>query len=170
MGKSGSSMINGLKIIPQTIGSIPGCMVVHFVGYIDSYNFKACWERIESIIQAGFIRLIFDCEKITYANCLSALFFATLKTVRPNGGCLIILKTTPSFREYYRTFGLDKFFNFASELDEAVAICESKPPNVFKCPNCGKKLSVFTWKSRRYRCSECRTILAINEAGQVQLG
>ncbi|MBE6350425.1 MAG: anti-sigma F factor antagonist, partial [Spirochaetaceae bacterium] len=41
-------------------------------------------------------------------------------------------------------------------------------PKIFACPVCSKKLKAV--KSGRFRCSECKTILAIDEQGQVFLG
>ncbi|MFQ3547304.1 MAG: anti-sigma F factor antagonist, partial [Termitinemataceae bacterium] len=41
-------------------------------------------------------------------------------------------------------------------------------PKIFSCPICSKKLKAV--KSGRFRCSECKTILAIDNAGQVFLG
>ena len=41
-------------------------------------------------------------------------------------------------------------------------------PKIFKCPICGKKLKAT--KPGRFRCSECKTILAIDNSGQVFLG
>jgi ribosomal protein L37AE/L43A len=41
-------------------------------------------------------------------------------------------------------------------------------PKIFQCPICSKKLKAT--KSGRFRCSECKTILAIDNSGQVFLG
>ena len=41
-------------------------------------------------------------------------------------------------------------------------------PKIFQCPICSKKLKAT--RSGRFRCSECKTILAIDKAGQVFLG
>ena len=41
-------------------------------------------------------------------------------------------------------------------------------PKIFSCPVCSKRLKAT--KSGRFRCSECKTILAIDNSGQVFLG
>ncbi|MCP4178729.1 MAG: anti-sigma F factor antagonist, partial [bacterium] len=41
-------------------------------------------------------------------------------------------------------------------------------PKIFRCPICSKKLKAS--KAGRFRCSECKTILAIDNSGQVFLG
>jgi tRNA(Ile2) C34 agmatinyltransferase TiaS len=41
-------------------------------------------------------------------------------------------------------------------------------PKVVSCPICYRKLKAV--KAGRFRCSECKNILAIDEAGQVLLG
>ena len=41
-------------------------------------------------------------------------------------------------------------------------------PKIFTCPVCSKKLKAP--RSGRFRCSECKTILAVDSNGQVFLG
>ena len=68
------------------------------------------------------------------------------------------------------------FFNIKENLDEAVSFFAARGeegkgtifPRIFKCPICSKKLKAS--KPGRFRCSECKTILAIDNAGQVFLG
>ncbi|MDX9958981.1 MAG: anti-sigma F factor antagonist, partial [Spirochaetia bacterium] len=45
---------------------------------------------------------------------------------------------------------------------------QSAFPKIFSCPICNKKLKAA--KPGRFRCSECKTILAIDNSGQVFLG
>ena len=60
-------------------------------------------------------------------------------------------------------------------LEEAIYFFSEEPvvqesffPKVFACPVCAKKLKAT--KAGRFRCSECKSILAIDNQGQVLLG
>ena len=78
--------------------------------------------------------------------------------------------------EVFQLLGFSQFFNIKENLEEAVAFFAQKGealqagpfPKIFKCPICSKKLKAV--KPGRFRCSECKTILAIDNAGQVLLG
>ena len=67
------------------------------------------------------------------------------------------------------------FFNIRSNHDEAVAFFtngEGVVPEVFpaivSCPVCQKKLKAT--KAGRFRCSGCKSIIAINADAEVSLG
>ena len=64
---------------------------------------------------------------------------------------------------------------FKDTADDAIAffkqgapVAESIFPKVFACPMCTKHLRAT--RSGRFRCSECKSILAINDQGVVSLG
>ncbi|MDR2102953.1 MAG: anti-sigma F factor antagonist, partial [Treponema sp.] len=69
-----------------------------------------------------------------------------------------------------------QFFNIKDSLDDSVSFFRNGAspgsvslfPKIFACPICAKKLRAT--KPGRFRCSECKTILAIDNAGQIFLG
>jgi len=103
-------------------------------------------------------------------------FTAFLKSVKPRGGDLVLLEIQPKVYEVFQLLGFSQFFNIKENLEESVAFFADKGdqekagpfPKIFKCPICSKKLKAV--KAGRFRCSECKTILAIDNAGQVFLG
>jgi hypothetical protein len=72
--------------------------------------------------------------------------------------------------------GFSQFFNIRDTLNDAIGFfrtgdaAESTAlfPKIFACPICSKKLKAV--KPGRFRCAECKTILAIDNSGQVFLG
>ena len=98
------------------------------------------------------------------------------KAVKPRGGDLVLLEIQPKVYEVFQLLGFSQFFNIKENLDEAVSFFAARGeegkgaifPRIFKCPICSKKLRAS--KAGRFRCSECKTILAIDNAGQVFLG
>ena len=88
----------------------------------------------------------------------------------------MLLDIQPKVYEVFQLLGFSQFFNVKDSMEEAVRFfSEAKSestrevfPKIFSCPICSKKLKAT--KSGRFRCSECKTILAIDNAGQVFLG
>ncbi|MBA7530816.1 hypothetical protein ES705_23027 [subsurface metagenome] len=88
----------------------------------------------------------------------------------------MLLEIQPKVYEVFQLLGFSQFFNIRENLEESVAFFADKGgqekagpfPKIFKCPICSKKLKAV--KAGRFRCSECKTILAIDNAGQVFLG
>ena len=168
---------DSLKIRLQKIDEVTGCLVLYLTGYIDTYNSNYFQKRISKSIEAGFIRLIFHCAGLNYVSSTGiGSFTAFLKAVKPRGGDLVLLEIQPKVYEVFQLLGFSQFFNIKENLEESVAFFSEKTekgqtgpfPKIFKCPICSKKLKAS--KSGRFRCSECKTILAIDNAGQVFLG
>ena len=160
---------DSLKIRLQKVDSVDGCLVLYLTGYIDTYNSRA--------IDAGFIRLIFSAAGLNYVSSTGiGSFTAFLKAVKPRGGDLVLLEIQPKVYEVFQLLGFSQFFNIKDSLNEAVEFFSKKGeagasdifPKIFQCPICSKKLKAT--KSGRFRCSECKTILAIDNSGQVFLG
>ncbi|MFP4329706.1 MAG: anti-sigma factor antagonist [Alkalispirochaetaceae bacterium] len=168
---------DSLKIRLQQIESVDGCLVLYLDGYIDTYNSNFFQKRVNRAIEAGFTRLIFHCSGLNYVSSTGiGSFTAFLKAVKPRGGDLVLLEIQPKVYEVFQLLGFSQFFQIKDSLDDAVehfqkdgqAPTSSIFPKVFKCPICSTKLKAT--KSGRFRCSNCKTILAIDAAGQVFLG
>ncbi len=168
---------DSLKIKLQKIDTVEGCLVLYLTGYIDTYNSNFFQKRVTRAIESGFTRLIFHCAGLNYVSSTGiGSFTAFLKAVKPRGGDLVLLEIQPKVYEVFQLLGFSQFFNIKDNLDEAVNFFVKGGqtgstdlfPKIFKCPICSKKLKAT--KAGRFRCSECKTILAIDNAGQVFLG
>lgn len=166
-----------LKIRLQEADNIEGCMVLFLNGYIDTYNSTAFQKRVTKAIEGGFVRLIFQCSGLNYVSSTGIGSFTTfLKAVKARGGDLVLLEIQPKVYEVFQLLGFSQFFNIRENLEESFNFFRSGSsveslvlfPKVFTCPICSKKLKAP--KPGRFRCSECKTILAIDDAGQVSLG
>jgi anti-anti-sigma factor len=165
-----------LKIKLQKVDGVDGCLVLYLNGYIDTYNSNYFQKRVAKAIETGFIKLIFQCNGLNYVSSTGiGSFTAFLKSVKPRGGDLVLLEIQPKVYEVFQLLGFSQFFNIRENLDESVnffrtgaAESVSLFPKVFACPICSKKLKAL--KPGRFRCSECKTILAIDNGGQVFLG
>ncbi|MCL1836745.1 MAG: STAS domain-containing protein [Treponema sp.] len=166
-----------LKIKLQRVDNVDGCLVLTLNGYIDTYNSNYFQKRVQKTIEAGFTRLIFSCGGLNYVSSTGiGSFTAFLKTVKPKGGDLVLLEVQPKVYEVFQLLGFSQFFNIKANLDESISFFQGGAdeaaavsfPIVFTCPICSKKLKAV--KTGRFRCSECKTILSIDNAGAVSLG
>ncbi|MCX7023606.1 MAG: anti-sigma factor antagonist [Spirochaetes bacterium] len=156
---------------------VDNCLALYLTGYIDTYNSNFFQKRIGKAIESGFMRLIFNCSGLNYVSSTGiGSFTAFLKSVKPRGGDIVLLEIQPKVYEVFQLLGFSQFFNIKDNLDDAVnffqqgdqTASQSIFPKIFSCPICNKKLKAA--KPGRFRCSECKTILAIDASGQVFLG
>jgi anti-anti-sigma factor len=168
---------DSLKIRLQKIDSDNKIIVIYLTGYIDTYNSNSFQKRISKAVDAGFTKLVFNCNGLNYVSSTGiGSFTAFLKTLKPRGGDIVLLEIQPKVYEVFQLLGFSQFFNIKDSFDDAVDFFNKGSvqktsdlfPKIFKCPICSKKLKAT--KPGRFRCSECKTVLAIDNNGQVFLG
>ena len=168
---------DSLKIRLQKVETDNKGLVIYLTGYIDTYNSNSFQKRIAKAIDTGFIKLIFNCNGLNYVSSTGiGSFTAFLKTLKPRGGDIVLLEIQPKVYEVFQLLGFSQFFNIKDSYDDAIEFFNKGTaqktsdlfPKIFKCPICSKKLKAV--KAGRFRCSECKTILAIDNNGQVFLG
>ena len=168
---------DSLKIRLDKINESPKCLLLSLTGYIDTYNSAYFQNCVQKVIENGFIKLIFHCGNLNYVSSTGIGSFTTfLKAVKPQGGDLILMEIQPKVHEVFQLLGFSQFFIFKDSINDSIQFFNSdkareKPlvfPKVVSCPICYKKLKAL--KPGRFRCSECKSILAIDESSQVLLG
>ena len=151
---------DSLKISLEKIDSVSNGLRVYLNGYVE----------------AGFINLIFNCSALNYVSSTGiGSFTSFLKMLKPKGGDIVLLEIQPKVYEVFQLLGFAQFFNIKDSTEDAVSYfhqgvqpLESVFPKVFACPMCNKHLRAT--RAGRFRCSECKSILAIDEKGAVSLG
>lgn len=166
-----------LRIKLQRVDGVNGALVLLLSGYIDTYNSNFFQKRVNRAIEAGFSKLIFNCGGLTYVSSTGiGSFTAFLKAVKPHGGDVVLLEIQPRVYEVFQLLGFSQFFNIRDTVEDAVDYLRRNSagpasdifPKTFKCPVCSIRLRAG--RSGRFRCSKCRTILAVDQSGQVFLG
>lgn len=168
-----------LKIQLQKINGLEKCVVIILSGYIDTYNSTFFQKRITTLIDAGYVQMIFNCAHLDYVSSTGIGSFTTfLKIVKAKGGDVVLLSLQPKVYEVFQLLGFANFFKIHDSLETSIGFfknlgTQAAPtvtlfPKIFACPICAKKLKVP--RSGRFRCSECKTILAVDTNAQVSLG
>lgn len=167
---------DSLTISLRKTDSIKDGLLIYLSGYIDTYNSSFFQKKITQVIEAGYINLIFNCSSLNYVSSTGiGSFTVFLKMVKPKGGDVVLLEIQPKVYEVFQLLGFSQFFNIKNTVEEAVAFFSEESaasnslfPVVISCPVCGKKLRAT--RSGRFRCSGCKSIIAINEKADVTLG
>lgn len=167
---------DSLKIGLEKVSEVDNCVILYLTGYIDTYNSSFFQKKVTKVVDAGFKNLIFNCTALTYVSSTGiGSFTAFLKMVKPKGGDVVLLEIQPKVYEVFQLLGFSQFFNIKDSTEESknffkrdTVVKSSIFPKIFSCPVCSKRLKAP--KAGRFRCSECKTILAINEQGKVFLG
>lgn len=167
---------DSLKIQLDKVEDVENCVMVILNGYIDTYNSVYFQKQIGKIVSAGFVNLIFNCASLNYVSSTGiGSFTAFLKLVKPKGGDIVLLNIQPKVYEVFQLLGFSQFFNIKETLTQATEhfkkgapVENSIFPKVFNCPVCSRRLKAT--KSGRFRCSDCKSILAIDQQGHVFLG
>jgi len=166
-----------LKITLQKVPELDSCLIIVLNGYIDTYNSNNFQKRIQRVIDAGYIRLIFHCGSLNYVSSTGiGSFSAFLKAVKPKGGDLILLDIQHKVYEVFQLLDFSKVFNMQDSLansirslrGEAIEQTTEVFPKTFPCPVCSQKLKVV--KAGHFCCSECKMILAVDNTGTVSFG
>ena len=167
---------DSLKISLEKIDSVQNGLRIYLNGYIDTYNSNFFQKKITKVVEAGYINLIFNCSALNYVSSTGiGSFTSFLKMLKPKGGDIVLLEIQPKVYEVFQLLGFSQFFNIKDTTEDAIAffkqgapVAENIFPKVFACPMCNKNLRAT--RSGRFRCSECKSILAINDQGVVSLG
>ncbi len=171
---------DSLKMQLEKDGGDTSLITLHLKGFLDTYNSADFQREINKLIESGFIKILFNCSELNYVSSTGiGAFTSFLKAVKERKGNIILAFLQPKVFEVFQLLGFSKFFNITSSLDEAKKIFSGQPavndtikevvfPKIFKCPICKKNLKAS--KAGRFRCSECKTILNVDEEGKVFLG
>ena len=167
---------DSLKINLEKINDVDNGLVIYLNGYIDTYNSSFFQKRISKVVETGYVNLIFNCSSLNYVSSTGiGSFTAFLKLIKPKGGDIVLLEIQPKVYEVFQLLGFSQFFNIKDSLTDAInffkqgaPVAESIFPKIFSCPVCSKRLKAT--RAGRFRCSECKSILAIDDGGQVFLG
>ena len=168
---------SSLKISLEKVENKENTILIILNGYIDTYNSVYFQNQVGKIVSAGYINLIFSCAGLNYVSSTGiGSFTAFLKLVKPKGGDIVLLSIQPKVYEVFQLLGFSQFFNIKESLEDpisffsesAVSAQTSLFPKVFVCPVCSRRLKAT--KSGRFRCSDCKSILVIDQQAQIFLG
>lgn len=167
---------SNLKIRLSLVEGCPKIIIVTLKGYIDTYNSDFFQKQVNRAIRSGYNKIIFDLSDINYISSTgigSFTFF--LKEVNSSNGNVVLIYIQPKVYEVFQLLGFSKFFNIKESIEESIDFLSRKGvkeapsifPKIIACPICSKRLKAS--KSGRFKCPNCKTIIAIDTFGQIFL-
>ena len=127
-----------LTIKLENVSGIEGCLILTLDGRIDTDNSAYFQKHVSKLVQAGFMRLIFNCAGLNYVSSTGiGSFTSFLKTLKPKGGDLVLLEIQPKVNEVFQLLGFSQFFAIEKTLEEAVGFFRGE----------GKKDNPALWKT-----------------------
>ncbi len=166
---------DSLIINLEAVESIPGCIIVNLSGYVDTYNTAYFIKQMDKVMDAGFLKIVFNCTTVNYVSSTGISAFTNLHDqLRGKGGEMVLSQLQSKVKEVFQLLGFTDYFNFEDTVEKAVSFFSGKTsdnsvfPKVVACPVCGHKLKAT--KSGRFRCPGCKSVIAISETGAVMMG
>ena len=145
-------------------------------GYLDTYNSPEFQSHINELINSGVKYILFNLGGLNYISSTGiGAFTSFLKNLRQRKGNMVLFDLQEKVLEVFQLLGFTKFFNIASNLDEALLLLKGgtkaseghtdKFPLTFDCPFCKRKLR--TVKPGTFRCTGCKGTIAVDDLGAV---
>lgn len=166
--------VDTIKIRLEKLEQIPGGIVFCLSGDIDLENHQYFQGKAAMAIAAGFTRIVLDLRDVSFIGSAGVgSIVHVLRTVKALDGDLVLEGIQARTHEVFDLLGFAQFFHVSRSRDESVAFLSRKPsaatfPKIFACPICAIKLRAA--RAGRFRCSRCRTTLALADTGAVDLG
>lgn len=167
---------DSLSITLSSCEELKDGVIITLNGYIDIYTSQFFQEKIEKIVNAGYINLIFVCKNLNYVSSTGiGVFSSLLKNIKLQSGDIILVEMPEKVLEVFQLLGFAQLFSFRDSVESAIGFFHQEVeteapvfPMIFSCPVCSKRLK--TTSPGRFRCSECKSILAVDEQGKVLVG
>jgi len=160
---------DAIEIRYQSVATIQGGTLFILKGYLDTENSPFFYRQISKFISNGSVKLLFDCAALTYISSTGIGAIIRLhKELRQLGGDMVLFRLTPRVLEIFSAVGIQNFINQRGSLQAALRFFGDSFSKVFGCPVCGHRFKARS--SGRFRCSGCKTILIIDEGGNVRTG
>jgi anti-anti-sigma factor len=153
-------------------------IVIKLAGRIDTYNHIFFIRKVQLFIDNGIRNVILDLSKLNYLSSTGIGSIITFyKSLEEVGGQLVICNIPEKIKELFKLLGFINYFNIVNSLDESISFLEGEfkidknegPfPKISECVICDIKLNLK--KIGKFRCSECKTVVVVNDEGNILLG
>jgi anti-sigma B factor antagonist len=91
-----------------------GLVVITLEGFVDAHTAPQFESAVQSEIDAGRIRLIVDCEKLSYISSAGlGVFMSFVEEVRDRGGDIKICGLVPKVKHTFDILGFQDIFEMA---------------------------------------------------------
>lgn len=162
-----------LKLSTDTIPGVSRSCVIFIKGQIDNFNASFFQEKMNRVLESPYRNIVFKCASLDYISSTGiGIFTKFFSDIRNRGGNVVFLDLQPKVYEVFQLLGFTHFFNIKADMAEAIEFLTDEKnikvsifPMSFECPICNAKLR--TTHEGRFRCSNCKAIIAVSGDGKI---
>ena len=108
-----------MEILEKKIGNVN---LVSIGGSLDAYSANDVESKLNSLIDAGQVRLVVSLDKLEYMSSSGLrVLLATLKKVRKQQGDIRLACLKPNIKEVFDISGFNQLFNISDTEETAIA-------------------------------------------------
>ncbi|MDQ3649755.1 MAG: STAS domain-containing protein [Acidobacteriota bacterium] len=102
--------------------------VVRVEGYLDAHTAPQFEQAIQSEIDAGRIRIIVNCEKLTYISSAGlGVFMSFIEEVREQGGDIKICGLSPKVNGVFEILGFSSIYDICASVADCARAFREAP-------------------------------------------
>ena len=108
-----------MEILEKKIGDVN---LISIGGSLDAYSANDVESKLNSLIDAGQVRLVVSLDKLEYMSSSGLrVLLATLKKVRKQQGDIRLACLKPNIKEVFDISGFNQLFNISDTEETAIA-------------------------------------------------
>ena len=108
-----------MEILEKKIGNV---YLISIGGNLDAYSVNDVESKLNSLIDAGQVRLVVSLDKLEYMSSSGLrVLLATLKKVRKQQGDIRLACLKPNIKEVFDISGFNQLFNISDTEETAIA-------------------------------------------------
>jgi anti-sigma B factor antagonist len=105
-----------------------GISILALDGYLDAHTAPQFEKAVEEEFGAGRIRIIVDCEKLTYISSAGlGVFMCFVEEIRDAGGDIKICSLSPKVMQVFDILGFPALFDIVDSLHAAIRKYDEAP-------------------------------------------
>lgn len=105
-----------------------GTSILSLEGYLDAHTAPQFEKAVQEEFEAGRIRLIVDCSKLTYISSAGlGVFMIFVEEIREAGGDIKICGLAPKVYQVFEILGFPALFDIVEDVPAAIKKYEESP-------------------------------------------
>lgn len=98
-----------------------GIEVLTLDGYLDAHTAPQFEAAIQESLEAGRIRIVVDCGRLTYISSAGlGVFMSFIEEIREKGGDIKLASIAPKVYQVFEVLGFPDLFNIEADLPAAI--------------------------------------------------
>jgi anti-sigma B factor antagonist len=98
-----------------------GISILGVEGFLDAHTAPEFEQAIQAEIDAGHIRIIVNCEKLTYISSAGlGVFMSFVEEIRERGGDIKICGLIPKVKQVFEILGFQAIYDILDDVPAAV--------------------------------------------------